>query len=284
MSASPTLSGLYIYPVKSLAGIALRCATLTGEGLAFDRRWVITDPSGNFMTQRDCPTMATLTTALDGDHLIVVSPDRRHLFVPLAPPDTPADRVRIFRHECRGQDEGEEAAWWLSAALGRSVRLKRVPRDNRRRVSPERLGEVVAHTGFADGYPLLVTATASLAALNRSLVERGRAPVPMARFRPNLVIDHTPAFAEHEATALCGEGFTLWLCKPCERCRVITVDQESGEIPRPGEPLATLAELEPGAAPGAFFGENAVVLEGEGARLVCGVAVSLTTAHRAPAL
>ncbi|MFC0268322.1 MOSC domain-containing protein [Kushneria aurantia] len=284
MTSSASISALYIYPVKSLAGIDMPAVMLTGEGLAFDRRWVITDERGNFVTQRDCPAMATLGTAIDSEHLIITAPSRRHLFVPLAEPATPADRVRIFKTECQGQDEGDEAAAWLSAALGRSVRLKRVPRDNRRRVSPQRLGELVALTGFADGYPLLVTASASLAALNARLAERELPPVPMSRFRPNLVIDHTPAFAEHAATRLGGEGFSLWLCKPCERCRVVTVDQCSGEILHPGEPLGTLSRMSHVEQKGAFFGENAVVLSGEGVTLARAMRVVLSPEHEGTAL
>lgn len=275
MKASPILSGLYIYPVKSLSGIALDRATLTGEGLLMDRRWVVTDERGRFITQRDCPSMATLSTALDREHLTIRAPDGRRLFVSRSVPKGAPDRVRIFKSECEGLDEGEEAAAWLGRVLGRPARLKRVPPINRRRVSPSRLKGHVAFTGFADGYPLLVASSASLSMLNARLRFQGQPAVPMARFRPNLVLDAAPPFAEHEATALCGEGFTLWLCKPCERCRVITVDQASGEIPRPGEPLATLAELENIAAPGAFFGENAVTWAGAGCRLERGMPVRL---------
>lgn len=270
------LTALYIYPVKSLAGIDLARAILTEEGLALDRRWVITDMQGVFITQRTCAPMATLTTALDDRHLIIIAPDHRHLFIPLAMPTTQPSRVRIFGSECQGLDEGDEAADWLSARLGRPVRLKRVPRDNQRRVSPERLGAHIAHTGFADGYPLLVASAASLAALNQRLAARALPPVPISRFRPNLVISGAPAFAEHGFDTLAIADARLWLCKPCERCRITTIDQCSGEVHLPGEPLKTLMDMDHVPQRGAFFGENAVVMAGAGQILQRGMPLALT--------
>ncbi|MFC0336175.1 hypothetical protein SAMN05421848_1245 [Kushneria avicenniae] len=261
---TPCISSLHIYPVKSLAGIDVSRSLLTAEGLAHDRRWVITDEKGEFMTQRSCARMATLVPAIDDHHLILEAPDGRHLFIALTPPEVAPSRVRIFGTECQGLDEGDEAARWLSDFFERSVRLKRVPRDNQRRVSPERLGDHVARTGFADGYPLLVTSTSSLAALNERLKARSLPPLPMSRFRPNIVISGTPAFAEHESTTLAGDQLSLWLCKPCERCRITTINQSSGDIAVPGEPLKTLMTMGHVAGGGAFFGENAVVMQGDG--------------------
>ncbi|WP_456267794.1 MOSC N-terminal beta barrel domain-containing protein [Kushneria sp. AK178] len=269
------ISSLHIYPVKSLAGIDLSRSVLTAEGLIHDRRWVITDEQGEFITQRSCARMATLVPALDEHHLVLRAPDRRHLFIALTPPDVAPSRVRIFGSECQGLDEGDEAARWLSDFFERPVRLKRVPRDNRRRVSPERLGDHVAHTGFADGYPLLVAATSSLAALNARLEARSLPTLPMSRFRPNIVIEGTPAFAEHESTTLEGDNLSLWLCKPCERCRITTINQCSGDIAMPGEPLKTLMTMDHVSASGAFFGENAVVMQGDGQLLYAGMPIRM---------
>ncbi|REC94472.1 MOSC domain-containing protein [Kushneria indalinina] len=267
------ISSLHIYPVKSLAGINVSRSLLTAEGLMHDRRWVITDEQGEFMTQRSCARMATLMPAIDEHHLILQAPDRRHLFVALTPPEVAPSRVRIFGSECQGLDEGDEAARWLSDFFERPVRLKRVPFDNQRRVSPERLGDHVAHTGFADGYPLLVAATSSLAALNARLEARSLPALPMSRFRPNIVVEGTAAFAEHDSTTLAGEDLSLWLCKPCERCRITTINQCSGEIAVPGEPLKTLTMMDHGAQAGAFFGENAVVMQGIGQWLHTGMPI-----------
>ncbi|ART64100.1 MOSC domain-containing protein [Kushneria marisflavi] len=273
MSAS--LHSLHIYPVKSLGGIDVHQSVLTAEGLRHDRRWVITDEKGDFITQRGCARMATLVPAIDEYHLILQSPDRRHLYIPLAPPQASPSRVRIFGNECRGLDEGDEAAHWLSAFLERPVRLKRVPRDNQRRVSPERLGDHVAHTGFADGYPLLVASLSSLAALNERLATQGLPALPMSRFRPNIVIEGAPPFAEHGMTRLEGENLSLWLCKPCERCRITTINQCSGDIAVPGEPLKTLMAMDHVSAGRAFFGENAVVMQGDGQSLYTKMALRM---------
>ena len=269
------ISSLHIYPVKSLAGIDVHQSVLTAEGLRHDRRWVITDEKGEFITQRSCARMATLVPAIDEHHLILQSPDRRHLFIALTLPEVAASRVRIFGNECQGLDEGDEAARWLSAFLERPVRLKRVPRDNQRRVSPERLGEHVAHTGFADGYPLLVASTSSLAALNVRLLSRSLPALPMSRFRPNIVIEGAVPFAEHVSITLEGENLSLWLCKPCERCRITTINQCSGDIAVPGEPLKTLMTMDHVASGGAFFGENAIVMQGDGQRLHTGMPIRM---------
>ncbi|RKQ96356.1 hypothetical protein C7446_2948 [Kushneria sinocarnis] len=274
------ITALNIYPVKSLGGIALETAELTEEGLALDRRWMVTTASGRFITQRELPMMATLEVHFDASHLILCAPDRRHLFVPLTRPTGPAEPLRIFRDHCAGVDEGEEAAAWLTGVLGcwhgESLRLKRVPSDNHRLVDPQRLGSLEARTGFADGFPLLVTTTASLEDLNRRLAAGEHRPVPMARFRPNIVLGGTRPFAEHYHQHLVGSGVTLWLCKPCQRCRVTTVDQCSGDIVEAGEPLDTLLGYHHTDRAGAFFGENAVVLEGSGCQLRVGDRIELT--------
>ncbi|OHV09924.1 MOSC domain-containing protein [Kushneria phosphatilytica] len=281
------ITALNIYPVKALGGIALESVELTGEGLALDRRWMVTTESGRFITQRELPIMATIEVHLDTYHLILCAPDRRHLFVPLSRPTGPAEPLKIFRDHCAGVDEGDEAAAWLTDVLGlwhgETLRLKRVPEDNHRLVDPQRLGSLEARTGFADGFPLLIATCESLEDLNARLRTHHHRPVPMSRFRPNIVLAGVEAFAEHYHQRLEGRDFVLWLCKPCQRCRVTTVDQCSGEIVEEGEPLATLMGYHHVGRSGAFFGENAVVLEGSGARLSVGDRVELTAPGEAAA-
>ncbi|MBF8222392.1 MOSC domain-containing protein [Halomonas sp. 328] len=267
-----------IYPVKSLGGIALDAAELGPRGLEWDRRWMVVDESGRFVTQRQLPAMARVSVRLEATALVLEHPEAAPLSVPLAPRERPRLEVEIFKQRCPGLDEGEAAAGWLTEVLGRvrgqGLRLVRFPDDHRRAVEPDHLrdGEH-AHTGFADGYPLLVANQASLDALNEVLRGKGLAPVPMARFRPNLVVAGAEAFAEDGWESLvAGDGrYHLGLRKPCKRCQIPTVDQSSGEIPQAGEPLQTLIEMKTQPhLKGGYFGQNAILLAGEGETLRVG--------------
>jgi uncharacterized protein YcbX len=161
--------------------------------------------------------------------------------------------VRVWRHEGDGVDQGDEAASWLSQLLGRAVRLVRTPPDHVRRVNPERT-PVEAQTAFSDGYPLLVLSQRALDGLNAQLA----APIPIDRFRPNLVLGGCEPHAEDGWRRIRVGGIELVLVKPCDRCAVTTVDQETGERTG-GEPLRTLARYRrrDGAV---WFGQNAVAL------------------------
>lgn len=279
------ISQLAIYPVKSLSGIALDDAWLTAEGLARDRRWMVVDDVGRFVTQRQLPAMARIRVAFQDDALVLSHPDAKPLCVPLAAREQERLSVYVWEDRCDALDEGAEARDWLAAVLGdlrgSRLRLVRMAPEHRRRVEPHFLapGEQ-AHTGFADGYPVLVASTASLAELNRRLAAKGLAPVPMSRFRPNVVIEGSEPFAEdgwRELAAADGR-WRLGLRKPYQRCKITTVDQQSGEIPVPGEPLRTLVEMNSRLAPGGYFGQNAILLAGEGETLSVGDVVAASPA------
>ncbi|WP_108449075.1 MOSC N-terminal beta barrel domain-containing protein [Halomonas sp. BN3-1] len=278
------LSTLACYPVKSLRGIALSRAELTERGLAFDRRWMLVDDDGRFVTQREIPALATIGVELSSDTLRLVHDRMAPLVLSLDEPKAAVRRVRVWQSECQALDEGDGAANWLAEALAKSLpepqreagrlRLVRLPREQRRWVETEFLPPAergVVHTAFADGYPLLIASEASLAALNQRLEAKGEAPVPMERFRPNLVVSGGDPFAERDWASLAGPGYRLGLRKPCKRCKIITLDQRSGEAPSAKEPLKTLVEMDtqPGWK-GAFFGQNAVVEQGVGAILRVG--------------
>lgn len=264
------ITELNIYPVKSLRGVGLPAARLTPRGLAYDRNWMVIDGSSRFVTQREIPAMARVSVRLTDAALILEHPDATPLTIELARSDQPRLSVTIFRDQCEALDEGEEAAAWLSGVLGQAghqgLRLVRFPDDRRREVEPDWLRGESAHTAFPDGYPFLVTSEASLAMLNERLADKGLDPVEMNRFRPNIVVDGEAPFAERdwEELALDGNGGRIGLRKPCKRCKVITVDQQSGETPLIKEPLKTLAEMatQPGMK-GAFFGQNAILLAGD---------------------
>lgn len=257
MAQVARIAGLFIYPVKGCAGIALSTARLTARGLAHDRRWMIVDPAGRFRSQRELPQLATIRPQLTGDGLRLTLGDGPELLVPLAEDGEPVE-VRVWRDLVSARGVAPEIDGALSDWLGRPMRLVRFPEQSIRPCDP-RYAPASSHTGFADGFPLLVTSEGSLAELNDELREAGAATVPMNRFRPNIVLAGIPAGAEdRHATIEFEHGLGLDLVKPCDRCVVTTIDQESGQ--RTGaEPLATLKRIRRNPATGgAWFGQNAV--------------------------
>jgi uncharacterized protein YcbX len=247
------LSGLFLYPVKSLRGISVPSATLDAHGLVGDRRFLVVDDAGRFLTQRTLPRMALIATALDATHLTLsVSPSLRLSFSPssspasairiprASDPTAPLRTVSVWKSEnLLAEDCGDEAADFLSSFLAKPCRLVRQgPAFHRPILQPTALpGDVVS---FADGYPLLVIGEASLADLNDRLIARGSEPLPMDRFRPNLVIADAPAFAEDTWPRLKINDAILRAGGPCARCILTTTDQATGARDGP-EPLRTLA-------------------------------------------
>jgi len=233
--AHVTLTRINVYPVKSLGGFSAASANVEPRGLQHDRRWMLVNEEGRFLTQRELPRMALVSTAVGGDRLILRAPGCAPLYVPLQPVGEATETVRVWRSVCRAGLAGAEADLWFGEFLGVSCRLVFMPEETRRAVNPDyRAGEGIV--SFADGYPLLLLGEASLHDLS-SRLER---PVPTNRFRPNLVISGAPAYAEDDWTAIRIGGVTFHGVKSCDRCSLITVDQETGEAAGP-EPLKTLA-------------------------------------------
>lgn len=253
-----TVSQLWIYPVKSLKGIRLDAARVTARGLAHDRRFVVVDEAGVFLTQRDFPVLATVWTEIEGDRLRLAAPDADEVAVPLEPTAGEALRVEVWDSVTPAIAPSPEADRWLSAVLGRSCRLAYMPGSTRRE-SHARYAGPGRLVGYADGYAHLVVSEASLAALDARLAH----PVPLDRFRPNLVLAGTAAFEEDGWKEFSAGTARLRMAKPCGRCQVTTTDQSTGEVTGP-EPLATLGAWRPSEEFGARFGMNAVTLaEGE---------------------
>ncbi len=243
------LTGIFIYPVKSARGIALANAELSDRGLTHDRRFMIVDDQGLFVTQRQEPALARLETALEGDAL-ALSFEGQTVRVPLAPPDGAARRVCVFSDEVEARDLGPDARAFLSAALAQPLSLVYMPAESRRAVDPKRAGpdEVVS---FADGFPYLLANETSLEALNGALEH----PVPMARFRPNFVIAGAPAYAEDSFGELTIGEVPFVALKPCSRCVIIDTDQQRGvRAPGPLEALARTHKI----GNRAIFGQNLV--------------------------
>jgi len=230
-----TLTGLYVYPVKSARGIALETAEITRIGIRHDRRFMLVDDDGRFITQREHPELARLETAIEGSELHLTFDGVGKLVLPLEPTQGELRPVRVWSDEVAALDQGSDAKSFLGRALGVSASLVYMPEESVRVPSLEyALPE--DRVGFADGFPYLLASTDSLADLNRRLGHT----LPMNRFRPNLVVSGCPAYAEDTWRHLSIGGLAFEVVKPCSRCPITTTDQATGK--RMGkEPLATLA-------------------------------------------
>jgi uncharacterized protein YcbX len=243
------VDALYIHPIKSCAGIAVAEARVTARGFENDRRWMVVDESGRFLTQRVLPQMALIRVSVEGGALVVTRGELPPLRLPALHADGArvdvevwGDLVRAARHEA-GSD-------WFTRALGRSVQLVCMPDDSERPVDPEfaRGGDVVS---FADGFPFLVVNRASLEAIGVGDVRR---------FRPNIVVAGAAPWAEDDWRALRIGALTLRTPKPCARCQIPGLDPDTAQATK--EPLTTLARLRT-RDHHVYFGINAIP-DGEG--------------------
>jgi uncharacterized protein len=263
-----SITALFVYPVKSARGIARVRVPLTSTGLEWDRQWMIVNTSGMFLSQRSHPQLARIVPQVTPDALVLNAPGLPALAVRLDAGGT-RTAVKVWDDACRGIDQGSEAHEWLSRAIGEAVRLVRVAPDMGRVANPKFAGARPAPIGFPDGYPVLVCNEASLAALNERLPER----IPMERFRPNIVLSGLPAWAEDSIETLTIGPVTLRLVKPCTRCTIPSIDQQTGEPST--DPAPALKQFRfSKALRGVMFGENAVIVEGRGEPIERGAAVT----------
>lgn len=232
---SPHLSAIAIHPVKSCAPLALDAAAVEPRGLAHDRRWMVVDPDGRFLTGRQLPALVRIAARPAGDGIVLSAPGQADLAVARPAPHAPRLPVVVWRDTVDAACTAPAADAWLSRALGRPVRLVHMDDAARRPVSPDHAapGDEVS---FADGYPLLLIGQSSLDALNARLAS----PLPMARFRPNLVVAGAPPHAEDGWRRIRIGTIAFDLPKPCTRCVFTTVDVASGTFDPSGEPLQTL--------------------------------------------
>ena len=253
-----TIQSLHIYPVKGLKGIDVREARCTDRGLEHDRRFMVVDPGGVFLTQRAHPRMATVWTALAGERLELAAEGREPIEVPLRPEGAASMKTVVWRSAVDAVPVSKEADGWLSEALGTPVRLVYMPDASRRPANPQYAGDGRL-VSFADGYAYLVIGAASLADLNTRLAARGHPALPMNRFRPNFVVAGSAPYAEDGWREVRVGGARLAGVKPCGRCEVTTTDQSSGQVRGP-EPLATLAGYRMSDEFGIMFGMNFVTV------------------------
>jgi uncharacterized protein len=222
------ITGLNIYPVKSCRGIALTQARITATGFAHDREWLVVTPERRFLTQRERPQLAQIETALSADQLILRKPGGTELKLPLDLTG-PEVEVTIWRDKAQAFDAGDDAATWLSEHLGKPARLVRFDRRHKRPSNTQWTGGAEALNQFSDAYPWLLISQASLDELNRRLEQ----PLPMNRFRPNIVVDGLPPFGEDAVDEFIAGDVRFKVVKPCDRCIITTTDQITGE--RTGE-------------------------------------------------
>jgi uncharacterized protein len=259
------LSALNIYPIKSARGIALAESEVDRFGLRYDRRWMVVDDTGRFLSQRSHPRMALVVPSIGNSHLLVDAAGMPTLKLPLHPSPAVTTRVAVWDDLCPATWVGEKAADWFSEFLGSPCSLVHMADDVVRPADPT-FAPTGSRVSFADGFPFLLISEESLADLNRRLEQ----PLPMNRFRPNLVVAGGAPYDEDSWTDLEIGEIRLRVVKPCGRCLVTTTDQATGE--RGKEPLRTLATYRRQGGE-VMFGQN-VLHQGQG-RLRVGDAVSL---------
>jgi uncharacterized protein len=255
------VSALFVYPVKSCRGIAVRRWELRRRGLRYDRRWMIVDGEGVFVTQRNQHRLALVDVTIEGDALRLGTPPAPPLFLPLSPPPGASRRrVRVWRDEVDAVDCGAEAAGWMSEWLGTPVSLVYMPDEVVRPLKPA-YANPGDQVGFADGFPLLVASTSSLEDLNARIAGRAEneagpaSALSMRRFRPNIVVTGFPAWAEDDWGRIAVGDISLRIVAPCERCVITTLDPDSAA--RGVEPLRTLATFRK-SRNDVLFAQNAV--------------------------
>ena len=270
-----SIAALHVYPVKSCGGVAPNEALLIETGLEFDRAWMLVDATGRFVTQRELPRMALVKPVLKTSEMVLRAPGMLALHVALDRVEAPT-RVTVWDDEVAAYDMGDLCAQWFSDLLERRLRLVRFDPQHKRLSDHRWTGTLDVENGFSDGFPILVCSSASLAELNRRLEANGDAPVTMARFRPNLVLDGLDAHGEDALDEIvfgaAGGPVRLKLVKPCARCSIPNVDPVTAATGHAvGDALAGYrADARLGGK--ITFGMNAVIVEGIERALTVGMA------------
>ena len=277
------ITDLFIYPVKSLKGIALNESMTALRGLQYDREWMVTTSDYEFITQREIPLMSMIEVSIDPDALTLSSKNNTKFQVPLLLSSTTVIKASVWGDICDAYDEGDDASLWLTSLLGlyknKSLRLVRYSSQGIRPVPAKYLNGVEAQSAFSDQFPYLITSWESLEKLNKGLIKNGSQVAEMDRFRPNIVVKGIDNLEKKTSqNLLCQKsGYDFGLRKPCKRCKIITINQDDGKIDNPKEPLATLTSLRfSDEIKGAFFGQNAILLSNKNYILKVGDELSIS--------
>jgi uncharacterized protein len=249
------LSEIYIYPIKSFGGIRLHTSNITSRGLENDRRFMLVDENGRFLSQREYPQLAIFQTEIEGDFLKITNKKNgQNITVNLSPSSQSISvQVTIWDDETTAIEVSNEASGWFTQALVISTRLVYMPEESQRKIESNYALTGDEITSFSDGYPILIIGQSSLDDLNNRLEN----PVNINRFRPNFVFTDGEPFEEdawHEFTVGDVRFFGV---KPCSRCIMTTIDQETGEK-KGKEPLLTLNKYRK-AGNKILFGQNVLV-------------------------
>lgn len=278
------IAQLFVYPVKSCAGVALQEAVLTDTGLDLDRAWMVVDAQGHFVSQREQPRMVLIQPRLRHYDLVLRAPGMLALHLQIDTVES-ACQVRVWDDMVQAYDMGDLAAQWFSTFLAPDAatvapwpyRLVRFDPEHRRLSNLQWTGGVEAPNQFSDGFPVLVTSTASLDGLNRRLLAAGQAPVGMERFRPNIVLEGLDEHDEDRLDALHFQAdnapIELRPVKPCPRCPIPNIDPLTAtSSPAVGDMLQTYRQ--DARVNGAItFGMNAIVVTGQDQTLRVGQVV-----------
>jgi uncharacterized protein YcbX len=228
------LASLHVYPIKGAAGLTPREWEVDQRGLRYDRRWMLVEPSGGFLTQRELPELALVRPRIEPPHLVVEAPGMSELRLPLQPLGGRRLTVRVWNDRVGALLTDQKADQWFTDYLGLPAGLAWLPDDTIRPADPD-YAPPSSQVSFADAFPFLVISQGSLDDLNSRLA----VPLPMNRFRPNLVVAGGGPFAEDGWRRIRIGALELDVVKPCARCVVTTTDQLTAE--RGVEPLRTLA-------------------------------------------
>ena len=265
-----TVSQLFVHPVKSLAGIEVNSVNLGELGPDYDRRWMIIDAKGKFLTQRQFPKMCLIKTQLLESVLILSTPDGDEYQLDKSARKSPQQQtqVRVRHDDVLAQDCGDQVADWLSRFLDFSVRLVFMQDQTKRYVDKDFAlnSETVS---FADGFPILVISLASLDLLNSKLDEA----IDMRRFRPNIVIDGCEPHAEDNWNHIDFAGTTISLVKPCSRCIIPAIEPTTGD--KQIAVIKALSDYRRGDDGQIYFGQNALIKTHSGQAIKVGDAVKV---------
>ncbi len=269
------ISQLFVYPVKSCAGVAVQEAILTETGLEFDRAWMVVDERGEFLTQRELSRMALIQPQLKTYDMVLRAPGMLALHVKLDEVEAPV-RVRVWEDEVAAYDMGPIAAQWFTDFLGQPARLVRFDPDHTRLSDLQWTAGIHATNQFSDGFPLLLISQASLAGLNYKLEAAGSPLVNMLRFRPNIVMDDRSDLAPGEVLAahdedrlqdlfIATEQGTVQLkaVKPCPRCPIANVDPVTASVSPEVNDLLQGYRKNDRLGGATTFGMNLIVIHGD---------------------